>query len=203
MPDSSSLSRGSSPAGALQPRILKAATLLFAEHGYAQTSMRAVAEAAGCTKPALYYHFGSKDALFAQSIRAQSEMYGELIRRGHATEGSVRERLVAAMTLFFEFIRRDHQGLRLVYRSLLLPDDGQPQLDPTAIRHAPVEMTRTLMQEGIDAGEVRPDIDLDDAILVLCAMADQNCRRLVFEGTPIPADCPERLVDIFFNGVAS
>jgi AcrR family transcriptional regulator len=41
-------------------RILAAARELFAEHGYAGTSMRDLAEALGMTKAALYYHFPGK-----------------------------------------------------------------------------------------------------------------------------------------------
>lgn len=202
MPDSSPLN-SDTPASGPRPRILAAATRLFAEHGYAATSMRAVAEAAGCTKPALYYHFGSKDALFGESVRAQAARYGELVRRGHDTRGTVRERLVSAMVHFFGVIRLDTHGLKLVYRSVLSPDEGQPTLDPGRIRDVPVQLTRALMQEGVDAGEVRADLNLEDAILALLGMIDQRCRRLVFEGVAIPDDCPDRLADIFFNGVSA
>jgi len=164
--------------------------------------MRAVAEAAGCTKPALYYHFGSKDALFGEAVRAQGARWSELIQKGHAVSGTVQERLVAGISLFFEFIQKDPHGLRLVY-SIISPDEGQPILDPEQVRSAPIELTRALMQEGIDSGEIRSDLSLEDAILALLGMVDQRCRQLVFEGVPIPADCPQRLVDIFFHGVSS
>ncbi len=43
--------------------IARVATRLFAERGFDATSIREIAEAAGVTKPALYYHFGSKQGL--------------------------------------------------------------------------------------------------------------------------------------------
>lgn len=46
-------------------RILDAAEALFAEHGYAGTSLRDVAEGAGLRTPSLYNHFAGKDALYA------------------------------------------------------------------------------------------------------------------------------------------
>lgn len=46
-------------------RILDAAEVLFAEHGYAGTSLRDVAEGAGLRTPSLYNHFAGKDALYA------------------------------------------------------------------------------------------------------------------------------------------
>lgn len=44
-------------------RILTVAATLFAEHGFAGTSIRDISDALGVTKAALYYHFGSKDEI--------------------------------------------------------------------------------------------------------------------------------------------
>ncbi len=43
--------------------VLKQAARLFAERGYDAVSVREIVESAGVTKPALYYHFGSKEGL--------------------------------------------------------------------------------------------------------------------------------------------
>jgi AcrR family transcriptional regulator len=44
-------------------RIQSAALELFAEQGLQQTSLREIAERLGMTKPALYYHFASREEL--------------------------------------------------------------------------------------------------------------------------------------------
>ncbi|MFD0657356.1 TetR/AcrR family transcriptional regulator [Thermocatellispora tengchongensis] len=46
--------------GSTRERILRAAQELFAQHGYQQTSVRAIAERLGLTKTAVLYHFGTK-----------------------------------------------------------------------------------------------------------------------------------------------
>jgi len=191
-----------SPSTALRPRILDEATRSFADIGYARTSMRALAEAAGCTKPALYYHFGSKDALFSEAIRVQSGRYAELLEEAEATPGPVRGRLLAAVTRFFDFVQADPCGLRLLYRSVLFPEGGQPLLDPALIRDVPLQLARALLEEGIEVGEVPADISLDDAVFAFYGMVDERCRRLVFEGVPIADEVPWRIVEFFFNGVA-
>jgi AcrR family transcriptional regulator len=50
--------------------ILRAASDLFLERGFARTTTKAVAERAGITERMIFLHFGSKAALLAASIRA-------------------------------------------------------------------------------------------------------------------------------------
>jgi len=49
-------------------RVLREAREFFLKHGYADVSMQQIADAAGMTKAALYYHFRDKDDLFGQVV---------------------------------------------------------------------------------------------------------------------------------------
>jgi AcrR family transcriptional regulator len=80
---------------ATRDRILRLADALFAEHGYARVSMRLVATAAGVTKPALYYHFRNKDALFEECVLATQNRMGAMLREATASVGSLEERVTA------------------------------------------------------------------------------------------------------------
>lgn len=53
--------------------ILKAARDLFLEHGFASTSVDAVTEASGVSKPTVYNHFPTKEALLEAVVRAEAE----------------------------------------------------------------------------------------------------------------------------------
>jgi len=46
-----------------QQHIVEAAYILFAEYGFDKTSLSMIAAEVGITKPAIYYHFASKEAL--------------------------------------------------------------------------------------------------------------------------------------------
>jgi AcrR family transcriptional regulator len=54
------------PSLSTRERILDAAEHLFAQHGFAGTSMRQLTAAAGVNLAAVNYHFGSKDKLIAE-----------------------------------------------------------------------------------------------------------------------------------------
>jgi AcrR family transcriptional regulator len=62
-----------------RPQVLDAALALFLEHGYDGTSMAAVADAAGVTKPVVYACFPGKDELFRALLRREDErILGEI-----------------------------------------------------------------------------------------------------------------------------
>jgi AcrR family transcriptional regulator len=76
------------PAGASTDEtvaaVLAAARRCFAAHGYAGTSNRTVAAAAGLSHTAIYNHFGSKARLFtAVFLDVQDQLIAELDRSAH------------------------------------------------------------------------------------------------------------------------
>lgn len=84
-------------------RLLDAAEALFAEQGFAETSLRAITTHAGANLAAVHYHFGSKDellrAVFARRLRVLNE---ERLARLTALETS--DRPVTVETVLTAFI---------------------------------------------------------------------------------------------------
>lgn len=78
--------------------ILAIATDLFLAHGFAGTSMAALARAVGIQKASLYHHFASKEELF---IACVTEGYGTTVKRlealRHDTSLTDAERIRATM----------------------------------------------------------------------------------------------------------
>lgn len=66
-----------SPSSGTRERILAAAEALFAEHGFAGTSLRRVTGAAGVNLAAVHYHFGSKDGLVEAVLRRRLDPLNE------------------------------------------------------------------------------------------------------------------------------
>lgn len=52
----------------LASEVLDRAVILFAERGFAGTSLKDVADAVGLSRPAIYYYFSSKDALLEELL---------------------------------------------------------------------------------------------------------------------------------------
>src|SRR4051794_40052793 len=60
-------------------RILDVALELFTENGYDGTSMREIAERLSITKPALYYHFDSKEEIVRTLLADLEQQATELV----------------------------------------------------------------------------------------------------------------------------
>jgi AcrR family transcriptional regulator len=103
-------------------RILAAATRIFARKGYDGASMSGIATAAGITKPVLYDHFASKDAMFETLLRSIRDW---LLARGRAIgQSSARDdvRFRAAVDAFFAFVEAQPAAAKI----LLIVPQGNP-----------------------------------------------------------------------------
>src|SRR5262245_34796481 len=61
--------------------ILDAARTVFEADGLDGASLRAIAAAAGYTPAALYFHFESKEAIYAEVLRASLANLGQAVER--------------------------------------------------------------------------------------------------------------------------
>lgn len=191
--------RGSSD---LRAAILMAAAPLFAENGYAATSMREVASAADCTKPALYYYFDSKAALFVAVIKSRTDAINEILATTFSGAGTVRERLQRAAEAYFDYVRRDPVALKVLWRSEKHLEAGQPGFDWKTTRATYLDRTRRLLQEGVDSGEIGAHVHLDTALYALIGIVDIRCTLWVLQGEPIPEDCASRALELLFGGMS-
>ena len=82
--------------------LLESAAALFDTHGYAGTSVTAVARGAGVTSGALYFHFGGKENLALAVVEEHFAAWPPIIERVLALPGSALEHIVL---LSFEVAR--------------------------------------------------------------------------------------------------
>ena len=84
------------PSDITRERIVKAAQRLFADHGYKDTSVRAVVTRARVNQAAINYHFGGKDGLYREVLRATIRALTEhQLARAEEMKGNTRENALA------------------------------------------------------------------------------------------------------------
>lgn len=93
--------------------ILDAARQVFAEEGLDGASLRAIAIRAGYTPAALYFHFESKEAMYAEVLHASLQSLGTAVTQAVARTHTARQRLKAAAMSFFGFYAENPRDLDL------------------------------------------------------------------------------------------
>ena len=84
--------------------ILDAAKRMFVSHGFERVSMDQIAAEAGVSKLTVYSHFGDKESLFAEAVRAHCEQGMPTDLFVAEPDTPVRERLLAIGNAFFSMI---------------------------------------------------------------------------------------------------
>lgn len=99
------------PAGPGRPKdlgkraaILEAAKRLFTRHSFDAVSMDQIASEAGVSKLTVYSHFGDKESLFGEAVRARCEDQLPVALFQADLPGGPRERLTAIAEAFFALI---------------------------------------------------------------------------------------------------
>jgi len=153
---------GSRPANGKRTRqsILDAAQTVFAEKGFSGANVNEIVTLAGTTKPMLYYHFGSKEGLFAAVLE---NVYAgmrdiEASLRLDALPASDAMRHLVEVT--FDYHAAHPDWVRLI--SVANIHDAQPILNAPAIavrNEAVVDILRELLLRGAREGVFRGGVD--------------------------------------------
>ncbi|MBB2912341.1 AcrR family transcriptional regulator [Streptosporangium becharense] len=127
-------------------RILAAARQLFAERGYAGTSLADIASAVGLTKTAVAYHFHPKDRLATELIAPAAEDVVALLEGEHDDGRAFVEALVT-------FVVRNRMIIRLIMEDIDAADEAPPGSVGETIRAIRDEIYRRVA--GPDPDPVR------------------------------------------------
>jgi AcrR family transcriptional regulator len=96
--------------------IARAAEEVFAEQGYAEASMDAIAARAGVSVPVVYDHFGSKAGLHLALLSERGPAILEVVADRIADERGPEARLRAGIDAFFTFVHDHPATWRLLFR---------------------------------------------------------------------------------------
>lgn len=97
-------------------QIARAAEELFAEQGYAEASIDAIAARAGVSAPVVYDHFASKAELHLALLRERGPAILEAVGARLGAESGAEARLRAGVDAFFAFVREHPYTWRMLFR---------------------------------------------------------------------------------------
>ena len=181
-------------------QILSTSARLFAVSGYDGTSMRDIADACGISKSLLYHHFTDKDEIFARiTLGSTRELY-QFVHDRLPDGAAPSERIRAFMAATGEYFQR--------YRWAWIASTGAFWSDPQQRRQKERLMwrdryeglIRALIQEAIDAGEIRP-VDVPLAGRLVLSALNWMHRWYKPEKDLAAPEIAEAYFDMIFNGL--
>jgi AcrR family transcriptional regulator len=139
----------------VESQIVEAATELFAERGFAGTSLQDIADATGLTRPALYHYFSSKEDLLLRLVSAATEGPADDLRGLRLQEDVSRVERLHAMASSIALLQAQHPArFRLLIRSEAdLPAALADTYDSG--RRSVLREFMALIEEGVQSGEFR------------------------------------------------
>jgi AcrR family transcriptional regulator len=132
---------GRVPRAVRQRQLVELAEQLFAERGFARTSMEELARRAGVTKPVIYELFGSKDGLFRACVDRAIERMAASIVEAFRSETEPEARLRAGGLAFLRFARDNRVAWDLMAMQGRFADQAE------AVRRDQAQLIRSLMEE--------------------------------------------------------
>lgn len=184
----------------VRERLLSAALELFNTRGYAATTVREIVEAAGVTKPVLYYHFQNKEGIYLHVMQRGFAEFEETVRESLARPGTAPERMRAFCTACYGLFERHEAAVRLMYAIYYGPPQGAPFFDFEAHHRGFEQAVRKILADGIAEGSFR-DGDLEAMTWTLVGAFNIVLELKLCPPRELPADLLDRVLDVALASV--
>lgn len=136
-------------------KLLAAAMDLFNRRGYASTTVREIVEAAGVTKPVLYYYFGNKEGIYVELMRRPLDEFGRLLSTAAGERGTTKGRVLSLCDRVFALFEKNIPTVRLMNAIYYGPPQGAPFVDIEAVHLQFQTLLKKVIEDGVRRGEIR------------------------------------------------
>lgn len=182
-------------------RILFAAAKLFADKGFAAASVREIVEAAGVTKPTLYYHFKDKADLYLRIMDECMSQYLDVLEKSAKVPGDPVQGLYDFILNGARLLRSNVDMVRFVHSALYGPIDDAPRYDMRPVHERLFAGLGAILRAVAGLGRMSPDRIPEATHLLVGAMEAYQCQALKADLGPLPDDAfLTRCVDIILAG---
>jgi TetR/AcrR family fatty acid metabolism transcriptional regulator len=186
-----------------KPRqIIDAAIRVFARNGYYNSRVSDIAREAGIASGTIYLYFKTKDEILVTLFREKMAEWVAHVRAELASEPDAVAKLHRLVALHFNVLERYPELAEVVQVELR---QGHKFFRGASAREvsAYFELIGSIIQEGIAAGQIRPDVPVKVATKVLFGAMDQMATSWVLGKRAYRlSDVAESVASIFLKGVS-
>lgn len=174
---------------------------LFAEKGYAGTSVREIVARAGVTKPVLYYYFQSKEGLFQAILDWAAEEQEVILQEALKKAGTALERILHLYRRIYQGLMENRQLFKLINHLFFGPPQGAPSYDIERFHRRMAEVIKEIYLGGLSHGEVR-EIDPEEVAFLVLGVTDYCFHLDYLHPESMDPGRAERLLSLAFQGLS-
>ena len=188
------------PRSARRSELVEVAARLFSERGYHGTSMQDLGQALGIQRGSLYAHIGSKQDLLFDVVDDGAERFLARGEQALTEGGTARERLRALLVGHIETAAQ-HLDASTVFLNewRYLSSELRAVIQTKRDRYE--AMARRIVEEGIETGEFRPDVDVRFAAMLVLSAGNWTYTWFRPGGDLTPTDIGERFAELVTRGL--
>ncbi len=180
--------------------MIAVAARLFSERGYHGTSMQHLAEALGLQRGSLYAHIGSKEELLFDVVNEGADRFLERGERALAMNALATVRLRALLIGHIE-TAIEHLDAATVFLNewRYLSPDLKRLVQEKRDRYETI--VRTIISDGIAAGDFRPDANVRFAARLVLSAGNWTYAWYRPGGEMGPTEIGERFAELIIRGL--
>jgi AcrR family transcriptional regulator len=185
--------------------ILRAALKHFANAGYAATSVQQIVGDAQVSKPALYYHFRDKAALFKALVNEAHDGRFQVLQQAAARATDIGGQLREVLVALFEYFRKNRDLTRIAFSTAFAaPGEVPPGLNHMAKCRRGLEFIHSLIRRAQAAGELDERFDSWDLAYGFYGQTNfYITAHLLMPNYQLNRRAAERVVELFLAGAGS
>lgn len=185
------------PRAVREQQMLDAAVSVFAENGFRDASMDAIAARASISKPMLYLYYGSKEELFSACIARESGRFIDAMAVGFDPTLRQSEQARTVVREFLRFVDENRESWRVLYRVAIGSTSFAGIVSES--RRSVVEAVAGLIARGTTVEGAR-DIDFELTAVALVGAGEAVADRMS-EGDVDLETATDLLVGITWRGL--
>jgi len=135
--------------------LCEVATQLFAEHGYAGVTLRALASELGCSPMTPYRYFENKEAIFDAVRQAAFERFADSQAAAAASASTPIGRLHELARAYARFAVEEPSAYRIMFE--LNPPEASSTAWPSPAEHRSWTVMRDAVEQAIACGAIQGD----------------------------------------------
>jgi AcrR family transcriptional regulator len=157
-----------------QIQIMEAAEQLFADHGFAGTSVRDIAESAGVNLAMISYYFGSKEKLMETMFRYRGEhLTMQLQTILHNKELTPFQKVERLIDDYIDRIFKKQCFHKIMVREQMANNNGPIAEQIFQLKQTNQGLIKQLINEGQRKGEFKKNVDIPFLMMTLVGTTSQ------------------------------